>query len=672
MGKRIRHLEFYGYADQNVYMGLPNVDLSDIRETNKEQDKEISALSSATKDKADVSLVNELSGKVDTFVDEQGRINRWFAKGINKNRERIENLEHRDEEITNKINEIVDDFNPIYDELNALSGRIDTIDEKLEQHLQEESEFEDNTNERLDFLEDEIVKKLDSSEAESIYAKKEDVYTKEEVDELFESYSGDYATKEWVIDQGYITENDADAKYSTKQELEGLRDIVDDVQASVDNVSSELAQFEELTNNNVEDLNNKIDSLEAQYTRDITELQEDVEDLTNDVRRNSNDIYQINNVALPNKADKSDLVALSSRVDTINANLNNKVDKIDYIRDQNLVEAELNNLKETKASKEELRNVSGAIDSLDAKIDREIQDRINGDESLDRKIASANTRIDIIREENIERDANINDLRTDLDIEIAERKQADIDLIGSPSDVDEDNTIYGAKKYADKVSNQALNSSKIYTDDKNRETRDYVDETKANLERQITAKADKSYVDAVKDEIQISVDEKVLAEKNRAQEVEAALNSAIRQETQRAINKEVTISSALTHTSNIVKALTDWDGDDRADYTDEGNGIVDVMHREIHDIEEAISAITIIGEGIETSNPHEVGFGTYNVTHTGLNDSDKTMFTIGVGNSSFERKNAIEIRRNGDIYMWIEGEYMKINDLLAMLAHETY
>jgi len=397
-----------------------------------------------------------------------------------------------------------------------------------------------------------------------------------------------------------------------------------------------------------------------------------VEDLTNDVRRNSNDIYQINNVALPNKADKSDLVALSSRVDTINANLNNKVDKIDYIRDQNLVEAELNNLKETKASKEELRNVSGAIDSLDAKIDREIQDRINGDESLDRKIASANTRIDIIREENIERDANINDLRTDLDIEIAERKQADIDLIGSPSDVDEDNTIYGAKKYADKVSNQALNSSKIYTDDKNRETRDYVDETKANLERQITAKADKSYVDAVKDEIQISVDEKVLAEKNRAQEVEAALNSAIRQETQRAINKEVTISSALTHTSNIVKALTDWDGDDRADYTDEGNGIVDVMHREIHDIEEAISAITIIGEGIETSNPHEVGFGTYNVTHTGLNDSDKTMFTIGVGNSSFERKNAIEIRRNGDIYMWIEGEYMKINDLLAMLAHETY
>lgn len=84
MGKRIRHLEFYGYADQNVYIGLPNADLSDIRETNKEQDKEISSISSATKGKADLVMVNELSGKVDTFIDKQDKINKWLAKGINK------------------------------------------------------------------------------------------------------------------------------------------------------------------------------------------------------------------------------------------------------------------------------------------------------------------------------------------------------------------------------------------------------------------------------------------------------------------------------------------------------------------------------------------------------------------------------------------------------------
>ena len=107
MGKKIRHLEFYGYTDQNVYMGLPNVDLSDIRETNKEQDKEINAISGATSGKADKATVDSLSGKVDTFMDKQDKINKWLAKGINKNRERIDKLESRDGEITDKINEIV-------------------------------------------------------------------------------------------------------------------------------------------------------------------------------------------------------------------------------------------------------------------------------------------------------------------------------------------------------------------------------------------------------------------------------------------------------------------------------------------------------------------------------------------------------------------------------------
>ena len=105
-------------------MGLPNVDLSDIRETNKEQDKEINAISGATSGKADKATVDSLSGKVDTFMDKQDKINKWLAKGINKNRERIDKLESRDREITDKINEIVDDFNPIYDGLGNLSGSL--------------------------------------------------------------------------------------------------------------------------------------------------------------------------------------------------------------------------------------------------------------------------------------------------------------------------------------------------------------------------------------------------------------------------------------------------------------------------------------------------------------------------------------------------------------------
>ena len=41
----IRHLEFYGFPDQNGYSSEINgVDLSDIREKNKEQDEEIQDL----------------------------------------------------------------------------------------------------------------------------------------------------------------------------------------------------------------------------------------------------------------------------------------------------------------------------------------------------------------------------------------------------------------------------------------------------------------------------------------------------------------------------------------------------------------------------------------------------------------------------------------------------
>ena len=227
MGKRIRHLEFYGYTDQNVYMGLPNVDLSDIRETNKEQDKEINAISGATSGKADKATVDSLSGKVDTFIDKQDKINKWLAKGINKNRERIDKLESRDREITDKINEIVDDFNPIYDELGNLSSKIDSVDDKLNQHISQESTFEEETDARLDSLDNKIDKKLDEREAYDTFAKKSDVYIKQEVDDKIAHIGDEYATEEWVLNRGFITETDADGKYATITTVDGKVDKTD-------------------------------------------------------------------------------------------------------------------------------------------------------------------------------------------------------------------------------------------------------------------------------------------------------------------------------------------------------------------------------------------------------------------------------------------------------------
>lgn len=672
MGKRIRHLEFYGYADQNVYMGIPNVDLSDIRETNKEQDKEISSISSATKDKADLVIVNELSGKVDTFIDKQDMINKWLAKGINKNRERIDNLENRDEEITTKINEIVDDFNPIYDSIESLSNQINDVDNRLTQHLSQESTFEEETNERLNALESNIDEKIDKTEAYDVFAKKSDVYTKSEIDEKLDNLDGDFATKNWVLNQGYITENEADSKYATKTRVDELDARVTDVQTSLNSLNSDYTQFKSDTNNAIDGIDDRLDVIEVKHTSDIENLTNTTDALQRQVNQNIESIRLINDVSLPNKANKSDVDTLTSKVDTLSNNLNSKVDKADYARDMNILDSDLQRIRDTKADKSQLDIVSGNVNTVNDRLSQEIQDRINGDNALDARVNATNTRIDDIREENLTRDSRLTELENGLRQEINDRADGDDALRGTPQDKDIDITIYGSRKYADKVAQQTLAQSKTYADAKVVDLKDYVDNQDYALEQKISAKADVSYVNQLRNEIEASTDRKISAEEARATNVENSITRAVSDEVSRALRAENQLSKDIAHTSNIVKALTEWDGDDRVDYEDSGNGVVDVMHRELHDIKEAISALTIIGEGIQTSNPHEVGFGTYNVTHTGIDDSEKTSFTIGNGTSDFDRKNAFEIRRNGDIYIWIEGEYMKINNLLAMLAHETY
>jgi len=783
MGKRIRHLEFYGYADQNVYMGLPNVDLSDIRETNKEQDKEINAISGATSGKADKATVDSLSGKVDTFMDKQDKINKWLAKGINKNRERIDKLESRDREITDKINEIVDDFNPIYDELGNLSSKVDSVDDKLNQHISQESTFEEETDARLDSLENKIDKKLDEREACHKFAKKCDVYTKQEVDDKIAHIGDGYATEEWVLSRGFITEVDADGKYASKARLNALEDRVGDIQTTLYNqyneLNSDLTQYKTLTNGRIDTLNTRVSTVEAKCDREIANVQEDIAELAEDVEKNSNDIYQINNVALPSKADKADLNSLESRVNNLSNNLNNKVDKTDYERDKARIGVQLDALDNKKADKTQISGITEEINDVASDLEQEIRDRIAGDNALGQRIDNANVRIDDIREENIERDEKLSNLRRDLSKEINDRVEADNAIIGSASDREEDNTIYGAKKYAKNVANNALNEAKAYTDTRDSSVRDYIDETKSDLERQITGKADKAYVNAIKGEIEASVEDKIATEKNRAETVESSLANEIRQETLRAVNKENIISNALAHTSNIVKAITDWDGDDRQDYTDVGNGILDVLHREFHEyvdehgdngqikeityedgfliivyytpegekrteipiadivdlsdyytkeeteavIAEAIAHInldnyytkeetdaaidSIVGNASQDFNTlgkieskvndnsssilnllvklgyngndtlvknhdSEVAFGKYNVSNTSDEPSGRTIFSIGNGTDSENRSNAIEVRENGDIYMWVEGDFMNVNKLLGQLAHEIY
>ena len=68
----------------------------------------------------------------------------------------------------------------------------------------------------------------------------------------------------------------------------------------------------------------------------------------------------------------------------------------------------------------------------------------------------------------------------------------------------------------------------------------------------------------------------------------------------------------------------------------------------------------------------EVAFGTYNISTQSDDPAQKTLFSIGNGTDDANRNNALEVKQNGDLYLWVEGEFMNVNRLLAQIAHEVY
>ena len=57
------------------------------------------------------------------------------------------------------------------------------------------------------------------------------------------------------------------------------------------------------------------------------------------------------------------------------------------------------------------------------------------------------------------------------------------------------------------------------------------------------------------------------------------------------------------------------------------------------------------GGNNQATNANEVAFGKYNKSNNG------TQFSIGIGESANYRKNAVEVKQNGDIYIKGLGEY---------------
>ena len=138
----------------------------------------------------------------------------------------------------------------------------------------------------------------------------------------------------------------------------------------------------------------------------------------------------------------------------------------------------------------------------------------------------------------------------------------------------------------------------------------------------------------------------VTAERNRAEAAENELGNRITNETNRAIAAEEALDERIDE-------IISGSPVERLDELIEKLGYKD-------------------NDTLNITNEHEVAFGEWNVSNTDVNPSGQTIFSIGVGTSAHDRKNAIEVRKDGTVYMWVEGDFMSVNQLLGQIAHEVY
>ena len=164
-------------------------------------------------------------------------------------------------------------------------------------------------------------------------------------------------------------------------------------------------------------------------------------------------------------------------------------------------------------------------------------------------------------------------------------------------------------------------------------------------EKWITVSENGVKIDGIQSEID-RLDEKIDDEQAARESSDEELNTKIEDETARAIEAEEALNERI---DEIASGST-------SEKLDE---LIEKLGYDNNDT-------------LETNNEHDVAFGEYNLNNETTEPSGKTVFSVGIGTSDDDRKNAIEVRKDGEVYLWIEGEYMSINKLLGQIAHELY
>ena len=586
----IRHLEFYGFPDQNGYSSEINgVDLSDIREKNKEQDKEIQELEGEKAEKKDLL---ELSGTVENFIERQSEINQGFADVISGMSADIDELKKVDDEFAEQLSAITDGVDDAMEAIEILGDRVDDLEDGF-------SGLSGAMDSMMETIEDE-------------FAKKDDVYTKEEIDARIPS-GETFATEEWVERQGYLTFDSGDTRYALIDDLEALSGVVESattgIEDEIDDIIETIATISADTEEKIDEINDKIDSFSGEVTSAITDIKEDIDEINDKVDENTEAIDTLEDAvsAITDaidviedavKENTEDIELLQQQVSANTDDISSIYEILDTkanVSDLEALHAEMickvEELDEKKADKTDLEYVSGAVDDLSDKLDREIERSTTVDERLTNKVNELDEEVQEAVELVGTFDGRITDVETGLTKEIADRQQADLDLIGNSGDSRDADTIWGAKNFAKEMKRQAVSEAEVYTDEAVAGFSTEIARVKDEIETELTAYATTAYVESrvteTKTELEGDYNQKIEAETERATGRENAIVDSVDE-----IRLEI-ISAVeeIAHNATIIHAITEWDGSDPDEYVDTGNGILDVLHREFHEYVKHAGAI---------------------------------------------------------------------------------
>ena len=662
-----RILEPYGYIEQVDYnmMGFCDVDLTPINDKNKEQDEEISNLSELTQDAQ--SGLTALEEDFREFSDNTLNALSGMTASINANAKNIRTLVTKHNQLSSKVSDMDES-------LSSLTDRVDTLSESINTKLSKEEAADmyarkdkvEQLKTDVDALSASLNTKLSKEEAADVYARKDSVYTKQEVDNIVSGELSPYASRQWVEEQGYVKRTEADTLYASKDTEANAQEAL----GKANEVLTDFNQFKGATNQSIDSLVGRVTNLEAKEEEDKDTLSSKIDKVSEKTNTNTSDIANLKTV-METKADKTTTDAMASTIEEVKSALASKVEISAFNDYKTSVAADIDYVKTNYAEKSDLANTNANITSLEGKLAEEIANRKSGDDALRDTINNdIKSSIESLRMKDSELQIAVEKLGSDLAKEITNREKGDSDLLGLASDPSDRMTLYGVKTYATSAANQALNDAKKYTDDAEQNVTTKVNDLNTKLNNTLGSRVTKDELAAAVNDAKNSLQVDLTSEINRAKEAENALknlNTRLEGNVNAAIN---TTNKQVATNSTILSVITSWKpsyvGD--TDYSDEGNGVLDVLHREFHNLKNFIT----ISDTVEIKNDDEVALGVYNASHTGDNDALKTIFSVGSGTSDADRKNAFEVRRNGDIYMLVDGQNYKLNDLLAKLIDRLY